>query len=288
LNAPLLVDNERRSIFLRRRVLIADDNDSVRAVIRSFVEKQPGLEVCALTKDGVETVDVATALQPDLLILDVLMPGLNGVEVASVLKNKLPAAKSILFTLYGDAVRTLGPMMGANAVLTKSDGIASLLSTLRRLMSVRLEKVEQALALAAGDRNIDADHLEAISSDLNVPLTRCSRDLEYLWVSQEYGNWLQKPVNKIVGHSILNVMGTEAFTTLRHRFDQALSGQAVTYEADADYDKIGMRRICASYRPTLRPDGTVDGWLAGVQDVTNDERDEPDGPIESSSIRQVA
>ena len=272
---------------MRRRVLIADDNDSVRGVIRSLVERQSDVEVCALTKDGVETVDVATALQPDLLILDVLMPGLNGVEVASILKKKLPAAKSVLFTLYDDAVRTLGPMMGANAVLTKTDGISGLLRTLRRLLSDRLEKVEQVLTVAAGQREIDANCLESLTRELHAPITRCSRDLKYLWVSQEYANWLQKPVDKIVGRSILNVLGAEAFSALRYRFDQALSGQPVTYEADAKYDKIGLRRIFAAYRPTLRSDGSVDGWLACVQDVTN-EVDEPGGSLENPSVPQVA
>ena len=273
---------------MRRRVLIADDNASVRGVIRSFVEKQPGVEVCAVTKDGVETIDVATALQPDLLILDVLMPGLNGIEVASVLKKKLPAAKTVIFTLYDDAVRTLGPMMGANAVLTKSDGISGLMSTLRRLLSNRLQKMEQALALAARERDLCANRLETLAHELHAPVTRCSLDLKYLWVSHEYGNWLKKPVDKIAGRSILDVMGGEAFTSLRHRFDQALSGLPVTYEANARYDKIGLRRICASYCPTLRSDGSVDGWLACVQDITNGETDEADGSLNISPVPQVA
>jgi len=92
-NSPLELPSPE-TVPLPKRVLIADDSDRVRAVIRSFVEKQPGVEVCALTHDGVETVDVAAALQPDLLILDVLVPGLNGIEVASVLKKKdFPAPK---------------------------------------------------------------------------------------------------------------------------------------------------------------------------------------------------
>lgn len=271
-----------------KRVLIADDNEIVRGVVRSFVEKQPEVEVCALTKDGVETIDVAMALQPDLLILDVLMPGLNGIEVASIMRNKLPAAKTVLFTMYDDIVQTLAPMMGANAVLNKTDGISGLLKTLRRLLSNRLERTEQTLRRAAREIQMDANGLQSLTRELGAPLTRCSRDLKYLWVSQEYADWLQRPVGKIVGRSILNVVGGEAFSSLRHRFDQALSGQPVTYEAEATYARIGSRRIIAAYQPTLRPDGNADGWLACVEDITKNEVDEPGSSIGDSSILQVA
>jgi len=71
------------------------------------------------------------------------------------------------------------------------------------------------------------------------------------------------------------------------RFDQALSGQPVTYEDVAKYTKIGARRICAAYRPTFRSDGSVDGWLACVEDVTDPEIDEPNSPSDNS-VRQVA
>lgn len=270
-----------------KRVLIADDSDRVRAVIRSFVEKQPGVEVCALTHDGVETVDVAAALQPDLLILDVLMPGLNGIEVASVLKKRLPGAKTVLFTMYDDAVRAIGPTAGANAVLTKTDGISGLLRTLRRLLSDRLVNVEQVLGRAAQEKQLDARRMEVLTRELNAPLTRCTRDLKYAWVSEQYAAWLQRPVSKIVGRSIRDVMGSEAFNTLRCRFDQVLSGHAVTYEDVAKYNKIGSRRICAAYRPTLQPDGNPDGWLACVEDVTDNQIDEPDRPSDNS-VSQVA
>jgi PAS domain-containing protein len=135
---------------------------------------------------------------------------------------------------------------------------------------------------------MDANRLQSRTRELGAPLTRCSRDLKYLWVSQEYADWLQKPVDKIVGRSILNLVGAEAFSSLRHRFDQALSGQDVTHEAEATYAKIGSRRIFAAYRPTLQSDGRPDGWLACVEDITKGELDESSGPLGDSPIPQVA
>ncbi len=270
-----------------KKVLIADDNDSVRGVLRWFLEKQPGVEVCALSKDGVEAIDAALRVQPDLLILDVLMPGLNGIEVASILKHKLPKAKTVLFTMFDDIVQTLAPMVGANVVLAKNKGISELMRTVLRLLSDRYERVDRILSLAARDRQMDANRLQALAGELGAPVTRCSRDLKYVWVSQEYAKWLQQPVDKIAGRSILGVVGAEAFGALRHRFDQALSGEAVTYQAQAKYEVIGSRRVFAAYRPTAGTDGTVDGWLAYVEDITDTEDDAPVGATGKSPVPEV-
>lgn len=259
-----------------KRVLIADDNESVRRVLSSLIDQVPGVEVCAVTRDGIETTETAIALRPDLLIVDVLMPGLNGIEVTSVVKNSLPAAKVVLFTMYDDAIRSLAPVMGANALLTKSDGISALLRTVRSMLSDKMKSMEETLAHAVHKRQADPVHLEALTRSLRVPLTRCSRDLKYLWVNQHYASWLRKPLDKIAGRQIVDVLGREAFESLRHRFDQANSGQTVTYQADANYESIGRRRITAAYQPTFQTDGTPDGWLAFVEDVTNIEFDVTD------------
>jgi DNA-binding NarL/FixJ family response regulator len=114
-----------------KRVLIADDNKLVRRAIRTLLTKWPDVEVCAETDDGRKTVDKALGLRPDFLILDVRMPELNGIEVASVLKKTLPTAKMILFTMYSDNVgRTLAAAAGVDVVLPKVEGLAALVSAL--------------------------------------------------------------------------------------------------------------------------------------------------------------
>jgi DNA-binding NarL/FixJ family response regulator len=108
------------------RVLIADDNETVRGLIRQFLEERTDVDVCAETGDGREAVDTALRLAPDLVILDVLMPKLNGIEVASILRKSLPAAKMILFTMYGEHVRALASAAGVDIVLPKPDGLSPL------------------------------------------------------------------------------------------------------------------------------------------------------------------
>lgn len=117
-----------------KRVLIADDSEVIRELIRTFLEARLDVEVCAETSDGQETLDWALALQPDIIILDVLMPKLNGIEVASLLKKNLPNTKLILFTMYGEYVQALASAAGADIVLPKPDGLSPLVEAVERVM----------------------------------------------------------------------------------------------------------------------------------------------------------
>jgi CheY-like chemotaxis protein len=76
-----------------RRILVIDDGDSVRDIIRIFLEKD-GFEVCGEAADGVEAVEQAKKLKPDLIVLDLAMPRVNGVEAASILSTTMPASAS--------------------------------------------------------------------------------------------------------------------------------------------------------------------------------------------------
>ena len=119
-----------------KRVLIADDNKFVRRAICTLLTKWPDVEVCAETDDGRKTVATALALRPDLLILDVRMPELNGIEVASILKKSLPEAKMILFTMYSDQIGTdLASAAGVTVVLPKLDGLPALVKALDSFLS---------------------------------------------------------------------------------------------------------------------------------------------------------
>jgi len=239
----------------------------MRKVIRFFVEQQPGVEVCAIADNGTAAVDAALALRPDMLILDLKMPGLSGIEVAGVLKNSLPETKAILFTMYGDTIGgALAAAVGVD-VIAKSDGLPALIGAVKRLAGTWTMEIEGSLAQAIQRNEIEKRHLEALGRQLAAPLTRCGRDLKYMWVNEQYAGWLQRPVDKIIGRSILNIMGKNAFEVLKCYFEKALCGQDVAYEAEADYDLIGPQRISALYKPTFNRHGVPDGWLAFVQKI---------------------
>jgi DNA-binding NarL/FixJ family response regulator len=82
-----------------RTILIVDESDSVRGSIRAVLESQTGWQVCGEATDGVDAIEKARKLKPDLIILDVAMPRMNRLEAASILRRTTPHVRTILFTI---------------------------------------------------------------------------------------------------------------------------------------------------------------------------------------------
>jgi two-component system response regulator NreC len=80
------------------RILIADDHDVMREGTRAVIERQPGWEICGLVGTGREAVGQAILLQPDIVIMDMTMPELNGLDAAIQIKRRLPATEILMFT----------------------------------------------------------------------------------------------------------------------------------------------------------------------------------------------
>jgi DNA-binding NarL/FixJ family response regulator len=119
---------------MRKRVLIADDNTSVRDVIRMFLCAHQEIEICGEAVDGLDTVEKAQRLKPDLLLLDLVMPEINGAMVASILKHKMPNLRIILFTMYSENVsKALSSAIGVDAVLSKPDGMSHVVESINSL-----------------------------------------------------------------------------------------------------------------------------------------------------------
>ena len=117
-------------------ILIVDDNASIRFLLRVFIETQTGFQVCGEAKHGVEAIQRAKELAPELVLLDLSMPILGGTETASVLKRTLPDVKIILFSMHMDEIpRTVAAKVGVDVALSKADGIARLGEHLRTLLA---------------------------------------------------------------------------------------------------------------------------------------------------------
>jgi len=118
----------------RRRILIVDDGDSVRDIIRIFLEKE-GFQVCGEAADGVEAIEKAKALRPDLIVLDLAMPGMNGVEAASVLTSSMPGVPIVVLTMYEEFLgSSLASVNGIKAVVSKTDTLTKLVACVKQLL----------------------------------------------------------------------------------------------------------------------------------------------------------
>src|ERR1700751_5865017 len=103
------------------RILVADDNEWVRRGVLKILAPLSHWEVCGEAEDGAETIERAAELAPDLILLDVSMPGLNGLDVARLLREKVPATKILIMSQHDPALLTSRAIeAGAHAFVDKN------------------------------------------------------------------------------------------------------------------------------------------------------------------------
>ena len=116
------------------RILIADDHELARRGIRDLLETHPGWEVCGEAKDGRESVDLAISLKPDVVLLDIGMPNLNGLEATRQILAATPDVAILILTMHdSDNVVREGLRAGAKAFLLKSDAGRDLVAAVEAL-----------------------------------------------------------------------------------------------------------------------------------------------------------
>jgi DNA-binding NarL/FixJ family response regulator len=117
---------------MRKTVLIADDNAFVRTALYEIFEREPDLHVCAVVENGREAIEEACRLHPDLIVLDIAMPVMNGVEAARVLRQMMPAVPLILYSASPDAVsEQAARTIGISGLISKSEKVSVLVETVR-------------------------------------------------------------------------------------------------------------------------------------------------------------
>lgn len=82
------------------RILIADDNPHMRQVLRNVIEQNPDWEICGEAVDGKDAIQKVQQLSPDLVVMDFLMPGVNGLEAAREINRMAPTVPILMCTMY--------------------------------------------------------------------------------------------------------------------------------------------------------------------------------------------
>jgi DNA-binding NarL/FixJ family response regulator len=120
------------------RILIADDHEVARRGIRALLESHPGWEVCGEAKDGREAVELASRTNPDLVLLDIGMPNLNGLEAARQILAESPDIAILILTMHdSDQVVREVLRAGARGFLLKSDAGRDLVAAVEALQLQR-------------------------------------------------------------------------------------------------------------------------------------------------------
>jgi two-component system response regulator NreC len=116
------------------RILIADDNESVRRGVIRILAARPSSEICGMAKDGAEAVQKARELSPDLILMDVSMPGLNGLDAAREIRQGRSRAKILMLSQHDPAqLLPRAIQAGAQACVDKSRLGADLLPAIEKV-----------------------------------------------------------------------------------------------------------------------------------------------------------
>lgn len=123
------------------QIMIVDDYKEWRLRLRSFLEPLPGFRVVAEAADGVEAVEKAAQLLPDIVLLDIGMPLLNGIEAAPRIRRASPQSGIIFLTQENDSdIRTAALATGAAAYLLKSTAASELKRTIENVVLNRFQE----------------------------------------------------------------------------------------------------------------------------------------------------
>jgi two-component system, NarL family, invasion response regulator UvrY len=125
--------HQKPDIPQTKRILIVDDDSRIRKTVRKALESRAF--VCDEAVNGFEAIAKAKQRQPDLVILDLAMPVMNGYEAAKTLKRDLPEVPVLLFTLYADQIGTsLANTLGVKGKLSKTEGMGKIVEWVQTLV----------------------------------------------------------------------------------------------------------------------------------------------------------
>ncbi|MET0645951.1 MAG: response regulator transcription factor [Pyrinomonadaceae bacterium] len=165
----------------RTTILLADDHRIVRQGLRALLAGEADFEVVGEADDGREALDLVKRLSPDVLVLDLMMPGLNGLEVARQLPRQSPGVRVVVLSMHDDEGFVLEALAnGVSGYVLKDSNSSDLVHAVREVAAGR-----RYLSPPLSDRAIEAYQERAKVGTLDKHETLTAREREVLQLSSE-------------------------------------------------------------------------------------------------------
>ena len=162
-------------------ILLADDHHVIRQGLRTLLEAEPDFSVVGEAGDGREAVELAERLQPNVLVLDLMMPGLSGLEVARQVSQRLPDTRIVVLSIRTSEAYVMEALRnGADGYVAKGASADELAQAVREVMAGR-----RYLSRDLSERALDLYAQKARETDLDVYETLTTREREVLHLAAE-------------------------------------------------------------------------------------------------------
>jgi DNA-binding NarL/FixJ family response regulator len=186
------------------RVLFADDHKLIRAGLRLVAEKDPDISVVGEADDGVQAVAAAQSLRPDVAVLDIGMPNINGIEAARQIQALLPESRVIMLSMHSDETYVLRALrVGVRGYLLKDSAEADLVKAIH--------------AAAEGKSFFSPDVSKILMDDYLRKLQRSGVEDPYDLLSPREREVLQLVAEGKSSKEIANLLNLSVYTVDTHR-----------------------------------------------------------------------
>jgi DNA-binding NarL/FixJ family response regulator len=199
-----------RKQILKTKILLADDHKIMRAGLRSILEKEPDMEILGEAQNGLVALQLAKKLRPDLIIMDISMPDLNGIEATSRILAELSGLRVLALSMHSDRGFLIKMLKaGASGYLLKDCASEELIDAVHVIMKNRLY-----ISPAMVDDMVRGYVQMASREDLSAFSVLTARERDVLQKLAE-----GKSVKEIAHDLIISVKTVETF---RHRIEDKL------------------------------------------------------------------
>ena len=174
-------------------VVLADDHPIVRQGLRNLLESEPDIKVVGEAGNGIDAVEITHNLKPDVLVVDVMMPGLTGLEVVRQISQRSPGTRSIVLSMHATEAYVVSALKsGAYGYILKDTGPSELIYAVREVI-----KGKRYLSAPLSERIIDAfiQKVEDTQEDPYDTLTNREREILQLVVEGYTSNEIGKSLS---------------------------------------------------------------------------------------------